>query len=256
MNTLKHLLITVENAYFRSVMGLFLGLFLVLGFILQPLVPKKRRAKGWKGLARVCLLLLFIFCNVRVRTSGMKNIPKKPCVIAMNHRSFLDTLSLITMLDRYFFVITEPFDALPHPLVRAWVENLGYIPVIRDEKDKASYMIGMDPKYVVKECIERVRKGETLIIYPEAHHETHGMLRFKTGAVRIALSTGVPLIPGAFTGTEKVVTPKSRRVHPGTVHIRFGEPLELNEHYGRQEDHAVVERLTRELRSRVSELIP
>lgn len=257
MKHMKGIVIRIENAYFHAVMVTFLSLFLLIGYAIAVFVNKNHHPKLWRRIGRICVVCLFIFCNVRMKTSGLENVPRTPCVIALNHRSIIDTLSLLAMLDRYFFVITEPFDAMPHPMIQAWVENFGYIPVIRDDRDKRQYKIGMDRKYVVKECIDRVRKGETLVIYPEAHHEKNkGMLKFKTGAVRIALGAGVPLIPGAFTGTEKVVTPEHHRVHPGTIHLRVGPALLIDQYYGKIDDRPLVVELTAQLRYEIKRLIP
>jgi 1-acyl-sn-glycerol-3-phosphate acyltransferase len=248
--------IRLENIYFRIVFVFVTTLFLFLGYSFIYFVKKEDRSRTWHRIGRICLVIMFLFCFVRVKPTGLEHIPKKPCVIAMNHRSFMDTLSLILQLDKYFFVITEPFDALPHPLLQMWVSNLAYVPVIRDNKDKESYKIGMDKSYVVKECVDRIRKGETLVIYPEAHHEKNkGLLPFKTGAVRIALKAGVPLIPGAFTGTEHVISPYHHRMHPGTIHVRFGKPMQLDQFYGKQDDHALVTELTAQLRYEVHNLI-
>ena len=255
---MKHskFLLHLQNSYLKIITGLILGLFLFLGYIVTLFYKTKNKHYIWKKLGKLCLTISFAFCFIKVKTQNKELLPKGPCVIAMNHRSLSDTLSLIATLDRYFFVITEPFDAIPHPFLQAWVSNLGYFPVIRDEKDKKAFKVGMDRKYVVEACIERVKKGETLVIYPEAHHESHkGLLKFKTGAVRIALGAGVPLVPGAFTQTDKVITPKKNKLHPGTIHIRFGNPLDIEKLWGKHKDKAAVRKITSQLKKEIDLLV-
>jgi 1-acyl-sn-glycerol-3-phosphate acyltransferase len=253
---IRRMWVRLENIYLRTIFVLVSTLFLISGYLLIIFVPKEHRRQAWHSIGRVCLVVVFMLCFVRLKSTGLDNIPTKPCVIAMNHRSFMDTLSLIIRLDKYFFVVTEPYDAITNPVMQAWVTNLAYVPVIRDDKDKQEYKIGMDKSYVVKECVERIRRGETLAIYPEAHHEKQrGLLPFKTGAVRIALEAGVPIVPGAFTGTEHVITPQYHRMHPGTIHVRFGKPMQLEQFYGKQNDHALVTELTAQLRYDVHSLI-
>ena len=247
----------LQNTYCKIVMAITLTLFLLAGYPITLFFKRERRLHVWYKIAKICLFVTFLLCFIRIRTHNLDNIPKKTCVIAMNHRSFMDTLSMIVMLDKYFFVLTEPFDALPHPIIKEWVSNLSYIPVIRDEKDKRNFREGLDPKYVVKECVERVKKGETLVIYPEAHHEMHmGLLKFRTGAVRIALEAKVPLIPGAFTGTERVITPEYNKIHPGKVHLRFDKALDIERYYDMQNDFKLVKELTKELKKKIGKLIP
>jgi 1-acyl-sn-glycerol-3-phosphate acyltransferase len=246
----------LKEGYFRISMYVFFTFFLVIGYIITPVFPKRKRKYVWRKIARIGLKFVFWSCFIQIETYQRYNIPKGPCVIAMNHRSFIDTLTLLVHFKRYFFVITEPFDAMPHPLVQQWVFNLGYLPVIRDEKDKKLYRIGMSSKYVVRACVNRVRQGETLIIYPEGHHEKRrGLLKFKTGAVRIALETGVPLIAGVFTDSDKHITPEKNRIHPGKIHLRFGNCLNISKHYGKQDDRKLVRKLTGELKKEINDLI-
>jgi 1-acyl-sn-glycerol-3-phosphate acyltransferase len=90
------------------------------------------------------------------------------------------------------------------------------------------FKVGMAPNFAVPLCVERIRKGESLVIYPEAHHEKGSrLLRFKTGAVRAALEAGVPLIPAAITGSQNVITPEPFIIHPGDVHIYIGKPMDI-----------------------------
>jgi len=64
-------------------------------------------------------------------------------------------------------------------------------------------------------------------------------MRGKTGAVRIALETGVPLIPAAHWGAQKILPRWGRRISlfpRKTVDIVIGEPLDLSRWQGRQLD--------------------
>ncbi|MFC2016541.1 lysophospholipid acyltransferase family protein [Chloroflexota bacterium] len=257
MELIRKIIRNLQNAYIRIITFIFLTLFLLIGNITAPFFKNEKRLYVWRRLAKICIAIIFIFSFIRIKTYNIKDIPKTPCVIAMNHRSVVDTLSLMVMLNNDFFVLTEPFDAMPHKLFQQWSFVLGYIPIIRDEHDKKNFKIGMDKKYVVKECVYRVRKEETLVIYPEAHHERHrGLLKFKTGAVRVALEAAIPLIPGAFTGTAKVMSPERNKLHPGKIHLRFGEPMDIEKYYQKQKNRKLVRRLTKELKHKIKELIP
>jgi 1-acyl-sn-glycerol-3-phosphate acyltransferase len=257
MTLFKKIMNLLTGAYLKIIMLVTATSFLLAGYLITIFAGKEKKKKVWRIIAKTDLMVYSLLCFIRIKTVSLDNIPKEPCVIAMNHRSLIDTLSMLKMMDKYFFVITEPFDALPNTIIQAWVSNLGFVPIVRDEKDKKLFKIGMDRKYVVAECVERVKAGETLVIYPEAHHEMHrGMLKFKTGAVRVALEAGVPLVPGVFTATDKIITPEHNRFHPGTIHIRFGEPMNIKKYYHKQNDRQLVRKLTKELKKKVNDLIP
>lgn len=217
----------------------------------------RNRKEYFRKVAKYGLRLGFFLAMIRISAAGLSGMPRGPAVLASDHRSLIDTLSFLTVLDRPFFTITEPLDSMPSFFIRKWCEILGYIPVIRDENDRKRYSEGINPGNVVRQCIRRVLNGETLLIYPEAHHEMgRGLLKFKTGAVRVALGAKVPLIPVGLTGTERVITPEYYRIHPGRIHIRIGVPLDISGHYGKQDDRRAVRKLTAELREAISQLIP
>ena len=51
------------------------------------------------------------------------------------------------------------------------------------------------------------------------------MRRFKSGAARIAIEAGCPIVPMAIIGTRKILPPSSAHLHPGRAELRIGEPL-------------------------------
>ncbi len=236
-------------------------LFFIIIIVLFISVPfswlSRNRTNHFRKWAKIGLKLGFFLTGIRIKIEGWERIPGGPIVFASNHRSLLDTLSILTLFNRPFFVITEPLGAMPNFFIQRWTENLGFIPIIRDETDQKLHKVGMSRHYVVPLCVDRVKKGESIVIYPEAHHERRkGLLKFKTGAIRIALEARTPVIPVALTGTEKVVTPDHFKIHHGNVHVRIGEPMELKRFYGKQKDKKLVKKLTQELKKQIGNLIP
>lgn len=200
---------------------------------------------------------IFSLTPIHLKVHGLENLPAGPIVIAANHRSLIDSLALLAILDRPFTIITEPFDAMPSGIIQQWVKQLGYLPVIRDEKDEKNHRIGMSRHNLVPLCTHKVHSGKSLVVYPEAHHEKRqGLLTFKTGALRIALGARVPLVPIAITGSDKVITPKYYHLHAGIITIRIGEPMQLHMYYGKEDERKLIRELTRRLRERIRHLIP
>lgn len=255
MTRIKSLIYRLEDIYLKIVFEITNIIMIISGYIFSIFIKKKNKPQYWQKVAKVALLIVFLLSFIRVNVKNRKMSYKGPCVIAMNHRSIMDTLSMVMMTDRYLFVVSEPFDDYPNKLLARWAKNQDYLAIFRDEEDKKKFKEGADKSLVVKECVKRLKDGKTLLIYPEGHYERDkGILKFKTGAVRCALEAGVPLIPGYFSGTEKVVTPGHNRIHPGKIIIKFGEPMNLSQYYGKQDDRKLVNYLTNELREEISKL--
>jgi 1-acyl-sn-glycerol-3-phosphate acyltransferase len=110
----------------------------------------------------------------------------------------------------------------------AFLRNLiykigGVIPIHRyDENSK---------RRAIEECIERLKKGEILIIYPEGTRSKDGKIQEgKTGVAKIYLETGIPILPVAIKGNFEIMPvgrpfPKFKKI----VKINIGKPLEFKE---------------------------
>lgn len=175
----------------------------------------------------------------RPTVSGLEHVPRRGgAILASNHLSFLDSIFLPALLNRpvYFLGKSDYFSGWK----RYFFENVGVMPVFREGGDagEASLRKGQ----------EILEQGRLLGIYPEGTRSPDGRLyRGKTGPVRLALRTGVPLIPVAMIGLDKVlptgkIVPK---VHP--VDVRIGRPLQLERYEGRSEDRFALRSATDEL---------
>ncbi|HET6953217.1 MAG TPA: HAD-IB family hydrolase [Acidimicrobiales bacterium] len=168
---------------------------------------------------------------VRFDIAGVDRIPATgPAIVVANHRSYFDPVALgITFARRgravRFLGKREVFDA---PVVGNLARALGGIRV-----DRAS---GSDAPLV--EAAAALASGELVAILPQgtiprgrAFFDPE--LKGRWGAARLAAETGVPVIPIGLWRTE-AVWPRSERlprmwnvVHPPTVRVRVGEPVDL-----------------------------
>ena len=105
------------------------------------------------------------------------------------------------------------------------------------------------PLVVKYSAFEILNKGELFGIYPEGTRSPDGRLyKGKTGVARLALRTGVPVIPVAMIDTDKSqplgkVLP-NLRVRPGVV---FGAPLDFTRYLGQENDRDVLRKVTDEV---------
>ena len=134
-------------------------------------------------------------------------------ILASNHRSFLDPFALGTCLPRpiYFMAKQEIFR---NPFV-GWLLNcLGAFPVKRGESDAES----------TKTSLMLLERGEAVVIFPEGTRRRRGSLGTPhRGVGRLALQSGVPVVPIAVSGSERAR--RGWRIRPVKVHLRFGAPL-------------------------------
>jgi 1-acyl-sn-glycerol-3-phosphate acyltransferase len=108
---------------------------------------------------------------------------------------------------------SELFNPVLAPILRAG----GAFKVRRGEGDLEA----------MQTAAELARAGEIVVMFPEGTRQRKGLrkrheARPHTGAARIALTAGVPLVPAAITGTDRL----SRL---GPLRVAFGEPIDLTD---------------------------
>src|SRR3954468_19037999 len=156
-----------------------------------------------------------------VRTTGLEHIPARgPAIIAANHIGYLDFVFLGLGAHRRgrlvrFMAMKEAFGHwLGGPLLR----NMRHIPVDRE----------VDPQDSLRLAVGALRQGEIVGIHPEG-----GMSRSfvpapgKSGAARLAIESGAPLVPTAIWGSQRILAAGQPRKWPRDVVITvtYGEPV-------------------------------
>ena len=166
---------------------------------------------------------LWALQGIKFTISGVENVPKTGSgVVAINHTGYLDfTLAgvpahLQGRRKVRFMAKKEVFDnKITGPLMRA----LRHIPVDRTAGAE-SYQA----------AVEYLRAGELVGVYPEATiSRSFEIKAFKSGAARMALESGAPIIPTVIWGAQRIWT-KGHPKHLGRtntpVSIGVAEPLE------------------------------
>jgi 1-acyl-sn-glycerol-3-phosphate acyltransferase len=150
----------------------------------------------------------------RLRVTGRANVPDGGCVLAANHWSNLDPWPLgIPLFPRRFLRFMAKKELFWPPL--GWIIRAGgAFPVDR----------GVGDLHAVQTATELCRAGHAVVMFPEGTRRSKGMRkrhapRWHTGAARIALDAGVPLVPAAIAGTDRV----SRL---GPLRVAYGRPVE------------------------------
>ncbi|NDK92058.1 1-acyl-sn-glycerol-3-phosphate acyltransferase [Gordonia desulfuricans] len=167
--------------------------------------------------------LLWLAEGLDFTVSGVENTPATgPGVIAINHTGYLDFtyagIPAFLQGRRYvrFMAKKEVFDnKYSGPIMRA----LKHIPVDR-ANGAQSY----------RDAVDYLKRGELVGVYPEATiSRSFELKEFKSGAARMALESGAPIIPTVIWGAQQVWTkghPKKLGRHGFTIMIGVAEPIE------------------------------
>jgi 1-acyl-sn-glycerol-3-phosphate acyltransferase len=181
--------------------------------------------------------------GTRVEAEAVERIdPHEPLVVIGNHESWFDVFAVSSVVPKRFrFVAKKELARIP-VFGRAW-KTAGHISV--DRSDNASAIRSLQHAGSVLRA-----DGSVVIIFPEGTRSATGeLLPFKKGAFRLALLSGVDLLPMAVIGGRDVLPKGAWRVRRGRIIVRFGEPIRVGSY--RQND---TERLMAEARRRIEEL--
>jgi 1-acyl-sn-glycerol-3-phosphate acyltransferase len=174
-------------------------------------------------------------------------------VVAPNHISWFDPLVIAHFLHDNgrpprFMGKQAVFDI---PLVGELIRGAGQIPVSRDK----------DPHLALAAAEEAIRAGESVVMYPEGtitRDPDVWPMTGRTGALRLALETGAPLVPVAQWGAQSVIAPYTnelRLLPPKLMQVVAGEPLDIDDLRGRPVTRELLEEGTDRLMDAITGLL-
>lgn len=132
------------------------------------------------------------------------------------------------------------------------IRRAGQIPVHRGTSDAAN---------ALREAEVAVLAGEAVAIYPEGTHTNDPQLwpmTGLTGAARLALATGAPVVPVAQWGAQLVIPrwSKGLNLHQRHVmHVIAGDPVDLAEFLGKPVDNAMLQLATARIIDDITRLL-
>jgi 1-acyl-sn-glycerol-3-phosphate acyltransferase len=154
----------------------------------------------------------------RLRAEGEENLPAEGgYVLAANHISNLDPWPLgLPLWPRRFLRFMAKSELYWWPLGRVITAGGGF-PVRRGERDLEA----------MEMAIDLARQGNVVAMFPHGTRQRKGLVKryqpkAHTGAARIALEAGVPLVPAAIAGTDRLA-------RLGRLRVRYGRPIPLDD---------------------------
>jgi 1-acyl-sn-glycerol-3-phosphate acyltransferase len=189
-------------------------------------------------------ILLAPFGWVWVR--GQHNVPASgPVLVVCNHLNNGDPPLVATKI-KLRCVIMAKESLFKHAWSRFWVKNFGAFPVRREGISRQT----------LESAEAWLRKGVSVIMFPEGHRSPDGTMQpALPGAAVLAARFGVPILPCAITGTEKLNNLKRCLIHRTRVLLTIGKPFRLpvtGARITREERNA----LTRDIMGHIAALLP
>jgi 1-acyl-sn-glycerol-3-phosphate acyltransferase len=197
-------------------------------------VARRKVADRLGFVQRFCVVLVKPPLTLFTRRTwvGMENIPRKgPVIIVANHMSHADPL----VLAHYVF----DSGRWPVFLAKASVFKVRVVgAILRRAKQVPVQRHTVDAVKALQAAVTAVREGSCVIVYPEGTTSKEPDLwpmRGKTGAARLWLTTGAPVIPVCMWGPERLFDPRTSRLRlvPRTrVTVIAGPPIDLSKWAG------------------------
>jgi 1-acyl-sn-glycerol-3-phosphate acyltransferase len=151
----------------------------------------------------------------RFRATGAEHLPSSGFVLASNHESNFDPWPLalaVSPRQLLFMTKAEAFTSVLGPLLRAG----GAFPVHRGQRDAEAF----------ETAVRLARDSGVVMVFPAGTRRTKGKKRAEqaigTGAARIALRGGVPLVPAAIAGTDNLL-------RLGPIRVALGSPVAVDD---------------------------
>jgi 1-acyl-sn-glycerol-3-phosphate acyltransferase len=179
----------------------------------------------------------------RLRARGLEHLPREGgFVLACNHVSSFDPWPLgLPLWPGRFLRFMAKSELYWWPLTYV-LNGAGAFPVRRGQRDVLA----------IETAVSLVREGHAVAMFPEGTRRAKGLVkrfeaRPRSGAARIALEAGSPLVPAAVAGTDGL-----RRFQ--RLRVAYGAPVEIDDLRGREDVQAAANEATRRLMEKILEL--
>jgi 1-acyl-sn-glycerol-3-phosphate acyltransferase len=221
--------------------------------------PRASREWGYSRFWRLFTVLILrplLRLPIRHKWEGRENFPKTGGVIlAPNHLSYADWPTVALFSDAYghrfpvFMIKSAIFEV---PLIGPLMYKVGELPVYRGRGDAG---------LVLKQAEQALAKGACVIVYPEGTASRDPDLWpmvAKTGAARLALTTGAPVIPVAHWGAQVILPYGTKKPHlfpRKTVRMVAGPPVDLSAYAGQRLSASVLRAATADIMADITALL-
>ncbi len=161
---------------------------------------------------------LMVMGGVKYEVKGRENIPQnEPIIFTPNHAGLFDIPAMILNTPKPTIFLSK-VEAQSFPVIGKWMDVMDCVFVDRKNKTQAHSSL--------QSAIDMVKAGRSITIYPEGTRSKNGIIgKFKGGAMKIAMETGVKVVPVVLDGTRERLD-ETGRMTPGTIYVTFLPAIE------------------------------
>ncbi len=218
-------------------------------------VRKLQQKRGWVFTVGASILKpLFLFTTKPEWIDGEKIPASGGCVVVLNHVTKIDPLTAAHFvydhgrLPRYL----AKADLFKNKALSKFLRSGGQIPVERLTRNAVG---------AFDAAVAAVNAGECIVVYPEGtitRDPDMWPMTGKSGAARIALATGCPVIPVGHWGAHQLLAPYSKKpdLFPRKkIIVKAGDPVDLDDLLGRDQTQAVINEATERIMAAITQLV-
>ena len=211
--------------------------------------------RGWAYTVAASIVKPTMLATTRQRWIGGENIPATGgCVVALNHLSYVDPFTAAHLLHDHGRIprYLAKASLFRNPVLAQLLRSAGQIPVQRMTLEAAS---------AFDAAVTAVRAGECVVVYPEGtitRDPDLWPMVGKTGAARIALATGCPVVPVGQWGPQDLLAPYAHKpdLFPRKlITMKVGPPVPLQELDGGAASAAEIARATEQIMDAITALV-
>jgi len=200
--------------------------------------------RGWVFWLACFVVKPFVWLTAKRTWLNPERIPETGgFVIAMNHLSHIDPVTAAYLVYDY--------GRLPRYMAKAGLWNNKILGVILTAAQQIPVERTAGGSMAYDAAVAAVRKGKCIVVYPEAtitRDPDLWPMKGKSGAARIALETGCPVIPVGQWGAQNILPPYTTKPHvmpPRKKLVQsIGEPVDLSDLAAKERTHEVIEEAT------------
>ena len=218
-------------------------------------VRKLQQKRGWVFTVGASILRPLFFLTTKPDWRDGEKIPATGgCVVVLNHVTKIDPLTAAHFvydhgrLPRYL----AKADLFKNKALSRFLRDGGQIPVERLSRNAVG---------AFDAAVAAVNAGECIVVYPEGtitRDPDLWPMTGKSGAARIALATGCPVIPVGHWGAHELLAPYSKKpdLFPRKkIIVKAGDPVDLSDLLDREPTPAVVKEATDRIMAAITALV-
>lgn len=173
------------------------------------------------------------YVGAKINVVGKENIPQGACLYVANHQGFFDIPIIVESVGTSVGFIAKK-ELLKFKVLTYWMNQMHCILM-----DRSNIRESMK---AINEGVENLKSGYSMVIFPEGTRSKGPSIgEFKKGSLKLALKSGVPIVPVAIDGSYKLREGNEKsRIKPGEVKVTICKPIHT-ENLSREEQTKLTE---------------